>query len=59
MNASGGLQFRHVAIGAIGIWLAVFVLLPALLILLASFLNRDAEYLLRFPLTLQNFLRLL
>lgn len=59
MSARGSLQFSHVAISAIGTWLAVFVLLPALLILLASFLNRDAEHLLRFPLTLQNFLRLL
>lgn len=53
------LRFSTVAIGSIGLWLALFVLLPALLIVLASFLNRDPEHLLRFPFTLDNYLRLL
>jgi spermidine/putrescine transport system permease protein len=53
------LRFSTVAIGSIGLWLGLFVLLPSLLIVLASFLNRDPEHLLRFPFTLDNYLRLL
>jgi spermidine/putrescine transport system permease protein len=53
------LQFSTVAIGSIGLWLGLFVLLPSLLIVLASFLNRDPDHLLRFPFTLDNYLRLL
>jgi len=53
------IKFSYVAIGGIGLWLALFVLLPCLLIVLASFLNRDPEHLLRFPFTLDNYLRLL
>lgn len=53
------LRFSTVAIGSIGLWLGLFVLLPSLLIVLASFLNRDPEHLLRFPFTLDNYWRLL
>lgn len=53
------IQFSTVAVGSIGLWLAVFVLLPCLLIVLSSFLNRDPEHLLRFPFTLDNYVRLL
>ncbi len=52
-------RFSTVAIGSVSLWLALFVLLPALLIVLASFLNRDPEHLLRFPFTLDNYLRVL
>lgn len=53
------LRFSAIAIGSVGFWLGLFVLLPALLIVLASFLNRDPDHLLRFPFTLDNYLRVL
>lgn len=52
-------RFRYLAISSVSIWLVLFVMLPTTLVMLASVLNRDPEHLLRFPFTLQNFLRVL
>lgn len=48
-----------VTVGPGGLWLLLFVLLPTLLVLLASFLNRGPYGELQGPLTLKNYARLL
>ncbi|MGC8877215.1 ABC transporter permease [Thermus sp.] len=48
-----------VTVGPGGLWLLLFVLLPTLLVLLASFLGRGPYGELQGPLTLRNYLRLL
>ncbi len=48
-----------VTVGPGGLWLFLFVLLPTLLVLVASFLNRGAYGELQGPLTLKNYARLL
>ncbi len=48
-----------VTVGPGGLWLFLFVLLPTLLVLLASLMSRGPYGELQGPLTLRNYLRLL
>lgn len=49
---------RTVVLYFIFIWLGVMVFAPNLLVLLASFLTKDAEWYLRLPLNMQNYVAL-
>jgi spermidine/putrescine transport system permease protein len=51
--------FKLVAIGAIGFWLAAFALLPNLLVVIASVLERGSDEFVAFAFTLDSYRRLL
>jgi spermidine/putrescine transport system permease protein len=50
--------FKHFSLSLIGVWLIIFALLPTLLVIIVSLLQRDPMTLVRLPLTLQNYLHL-
>lgn len=50
--------FKRFSLSLIWIWLAIFALFPALLILIASFLHRDSMTLVSLPFSLQNYLQI-
>lgn len=52
-------QFRFWAIGLITAWLALFVLVPNVLVLLTSFLTRDQIDTVALPFTISNYVRTL
>jgi spermidine/putrescine transport system permease protein len=52
-------QFRFWAIGLIAVWLALFVFVPNLLVIITSFLTRDAIATVTLPLTVDNYSRTL
>jgi spermidine/putrescine transport system permease protein len=52
-------SFSTVAVSSVALWLVLFVLLPALLIFLASFLHRDTENFLQLPFSIESYRRLL
>ncbi|WP_434339853.1 spermidine/putrescine ABC transporter permease PotB [Motilimonas cestriensis] len=47
-------QFRFWAIGLATSWLALFVLVPSLMVLVTSFLTRDPDFLIRFEFSLDG-----
>jgi spermidine/putrescine transport system permease protein len=51
--------FKHASVGVIASWLFLFVLIPTLMVLAASLLSRGEAELVRFPLTLENYLRII
>ncbi len=51
--------FKTLTVALIGIWLAVFVLIPNLMILVISFLQRDEIRFIAFDITLESYRRLL
>jgi spermidine/putrescine transport system permease protein len=55
----GDLWFQRVSVGTIWFWLAVFALLPNLMVLAASLMQRGDTEFLRFVATLENYRRLL
>ncbi len=48
-------NFKTFSLSLVWIWLTLFALLPALLVLVASFLHKDNMTLVRLPFTLQNY----
>lgn len=50
--------FKNISLFWVWFWLAVFSLIPTLLVLVVSFLSHDSDSLFRLPLTLQNYLQL-
>lgn len=59
LSQSGIAQFRFWAIGLAAVWLALFVFVPNLLVLLTSFLSRDPVDFVSIPVTLDNYARTL
>jgi spermidine/putrescine transport system permease protein len=51
--------FKHASVGVIASWLFLFVLIPTLMVLAASLLSRGEAELVRFPLTPENYLRII
>lgn len=51
--------FRKAAIGSVMLWLAVFAVVPNMLVVIAGFLERDPANFVRFIPTLENFGRLM
>lgn len=51
--------FKNLSLFSVWFWLAVFSLIPTLLVLVVSFLSHDSDTLFRLPLTLQNYSQLL
>jgi len=47
-------QFRFWAIGLATSWLALFVLVPSLMVLVTSFLTRDADFLIQYKFSLEG-----
>ncbi len=47
-------QFRFWAIGLATSWLALFVLVPSLMVLVTSFLTRDADFLIQYQFSLEG-----
>ena len=52
-------QFRFWAIGLITVWLALFVFMPNVLVLITSFLTRDTVDTVALPLNVENYARTL
>ncbi|MGB3610832.1 MAG: spermidine/putrescine ABC transporter permease PotB [Cellvibrio sp.] len=52
-------QFRFWAIGLITVWLALFVFVPNLLVLITSFLTRDTVNTIALPVNVENYVRTL
>lgn len=52
-------QFRFWAIGLITVWLALFVFVPNLLVLITSFLTRDTVNTIALPINVENYVRTL
>ncbi len=50
--------FRRFSLGIVWLWLAVFALLPFILIMIASLLSHDENALFRLPMTLENYTQL-
>lgn len=59
LNRFGLTQFRFWAIGLAAVWLAVFVFVPNMLVLITSFLTRDPLAFVATPVTLDNYARTL
>ena len=51
--------FKWIAVGTLGFWLLIFALLPNLLVMIASFLERGADEFVAFAFTLDSYRRLL
>lgn len=59
LDRFGLTQFRFWAIGLAGVWLALFVFVPNMLVLVTSFLTRDPLAFVTTPITLDNYARTL